>query len=355
MTSRPGCPVSVTGGRLSERRILAAKVAPQRSTQYAALAAVLSLPELRLSPLGQAIGDVQRITLSGQPYLLLELTEPLDAAQERCLWQMGATSEFFWFHDAVGGVQGPFLQPLTPPAAPLLPAQLVEARRYRGKTNELFAQVLVNLARWAHPGRPRALLDPLMGGGTFVFIALRLGLHATGIEQQKTDLESTDSFLDSFLGESRIRFRRTAERAPAGRRFLYTIQPDRSAPPQRAALVHGDTIEAPRLLAELPRELRPDLIVADLPYGIQHQGLLHTLLERGLTAWTQVAAADAVLALAWDATHTPRPAVAELVEASQSWSVLRGGAWEELPHGVDRVIRRRDVIVARRNNAAVMP
>jgi hypothetical protein len=327
---------------------LAAKIAPQRSTQYAALASALAAPELRLSPLGGAIGEPREVTLAGQPYLLLDLAGPLTPAQEQALWQMGATSEFFWFHDEVGGTPGPFLQPLTTVWLPLFPPELVEARRYRGKTNELFSRVLINVARWAHPGAPATLLDPLMGGGTFLFIALQLGLNALGIERGRADVESTDAFLGQFLQAARVRHTSRAERVGGGRRTIYAIEPPALDRSLTAVLAHGDALEAPRLLGQLPRTLRPDLVVADLPYGIQHAGELETLLTGGLAAWHDVSAPQAVLALAWDATRRARAEMVERVERTGGWEALRGGAWEHLAHPVDRAIKRRDVLVARR-------
>jgi len=329
---------------------LAAKVAPQRSTQYAALASALAEPELRLSPLGPAIGALRPVTLAGQAYLLIDLAGPPSPEAMRALGEMGATSEFFWFHEAVGGVPGPFLQPIAPENEFRLPAEMVEARRYRGKTNELFSQVLINVARWAHPGTPARLLDPLMGGGTIPFIALRLGLDAIGIEHERPAVESTDTFLAGFLGEAGIRHQRKAERVTRGRRFLFTIEPDAAGRPLRAAFIHGDTADAPALLAQLPGGARVDLVAADLPYGIQHAGQLEGLLAPALPAWHRVAADEAVLALAWDATRIPREALAGLVETGQRWEILRGGAWKCLAHPVDRVIKRRDVIVARRRD-----
>ena len=329
-------------------RTLAAKVAPQRSTQYSALASALAGPELRLSPIAPAITALRSTRLAGQPYLLVDLEGALTEAQESALWQMGATSEFFWYHESIGDQSGPFLEPLTPRGAPLLRAELVEARRYKGKTNELFAQVLINVTRWAHPGPPACLLDPLMGGGTFVFIALQLGLNALGIEQQRTAVESTDTFLSGFLKEERIRTRRETERLTNGRRTFYTLSPRGVEPPLRAVLVHGETAEAPRLLAHLPRALRPDLVVADLPYGIQHPAQLQSMLATALPAWHAVALEGAVLGLAWDATRIPRATFIEWVEEGGLWQAEQGGAWEELAHAVDRVIKRRDVLVARR-------
>jgi hypothetical protein len=327
---------------------LAAKIAPQRSTQYAALASALAAPEIQLSPLGAAIGEPREVVLAGQPYVLLDLAGALMPVQERALWQMGATSEFFWFHEQVGGVPGPFLQPLTPTWTPPLPPELVEARRYRGKTNEAFGRVLINIARWAHPGAPATLLDPLMGGGTFVFIALCLGLNGLGIERGRSEVESTDTFLGQFLQGARVRHSRRAERVTGGRRTIYAIDVPALGRSLTAVLAHGDALDAPRLLGQLPRTLRPDLIVADLPYGIQHAGELPALLGGGLPAWHDVSGPEAILALAWDATRDARSEMVERVEQTGRWQVFRGGAWERLAHAVDRAIKRRDVLVARR-------
>jgi hypothetical protein len=323
-------------------------VAPQRSTQYAALASSLAEPELRLSPLGPAIEALRTARIGGAPYVVIDLIGVLTPVQERALGELGATSEFFWLHERVGGVPGPFLQPLAPPAEPALPPELVEARRYRGKTNELFSKVLINVARWAHPGAPARLLDPLMGGGTFLFIGLRLGLDVIGIDNDKMSFESTDTFLEQFLQEARVRHKRRTERVGGGRRSVFTIEPRGAPRPLMAALVHGETAEAPALLAHLPGGARADLLVADLPYGIQHSGQLEALLTAALPAWHRVAATDAVLALAWDATRVSRDTMAEWIESDGRWQVLRGGAWEDLGHPVDRVIKRRDIAVARR-------
>ncbi|MGD9895353.1 MAG: hypothetical protein AB7U18_29040 [Dehalococcoidia bacterium] len=332
-------------------RTLAAKVAPQRNTQYAALASALAAPELRLSPLGPIIDAIRAISIAGQAYLLVDLTADLTGSQTASLGQTGATSEFFWYHESVGGVTGPFLQPIETPSSAALPAEIVEARRYRGKTNELFSQVMINIARWSYMGSPSRLLDPLMGGGTVPFIALRLGLDAIGIERDRAAVESTDTYLTAFLREAGIRNQRKAERAGGGRRTIFTIHSPASGRPLHAALIHGDTREAPALLTGLPGGARADLLVTDLPYGIQHEGQVESLVREALPAWHAVAAADAVLALAWNATRLPRDRMIAWLETGHRWHVMRGGAWESLAHSVDRVIKRREVIVARRGGA----
>lgn len=331
-------------------QVLAAKIAPQRSTQYAALASALAAPELRLSPVGVSIESLRPTTIAGQAYLLLEIEGELIESQVRALGEMGATSEFFWYHEGIGGIVGPFLQPIEAPTVTMIPPEIVEARRYRGKTNELFSQVLINIARWSHPGQPSRLLDPLMGGGTFLFIGLRLGLDVVGIERDRAVVESTDTFLAGFLMESGIRYQQKAERVAGGRRSIYTIASASAEHPLLAALIHGDTREAPALLAGLPGGARADLLVADLPYGIQHAGQVEGLVKEAMPAWTAVAKVDAVLGLAWDATRLSRDTIAGWIEAGGEWTVQRGDTWESLAHGVDRVIKRPDVIVARRGS-----
>ena len=50
--------------------------------------------------------------------------------------------------------------------------------------------------------------------------------------------------------------------------------------------------------------------------------------------------------MAWNATTTPRERIVEAVAAA-GWEPLSGGPLDALAHRVDRVIKQRDVIVAR--------
>ncbi|HBY98399.1 MAG TPA: hypothetical protein DEP84_31410 [Chloroflexi bacterium] len=330
---------------------LAAKIAPQRSAQYAALASALAEPELRLSPLAPLIDTIRPTTLAGQAYLLLDLTAEPDEAQQRALWQLGATSEFYWYFERLGTEAGPFLKPCQPAFDPFFPPELVEARRYRGKTNELFTTVILNLARWSRPPEASTghlrVLDPLMGGGTTLFVALRQGHDAVGIEKERQDVESTDVFLRKFLEAERIKHHRKAERVSgvSGRRWLCTIQ--RGTRQLHVVLINGDTRLAPVLMANIPGGGLADLIVADLPYGVQHQVHLHDLLRASLPAWAAVAQPETVLALSWDATRLPRATMIAWIEEGGDWQVLTGGVYDTLAHPVDRVIKRRDLVIAR--------
>ena len=70
----------------------AAQIAPQRSTQYSALASALAPHGLRLSLPGRHITSIEPVELGGQHYLKFETPAPLDDAQVRELGMLAMTS-----------------------------------------------------------------------------------------------------------------------------------------------------------------------------------------------------------------------------------------------------------------------
>src|SRR5579885_3567920 len=183
---------------------VALKITPQRSTQYANMAEVLAAPELLASPLGAAIASVEPARLAGQQYLLAEFGSERDEAAllselAAILPRLGATSEGYEYFARLADVDGPLLRPIEPRFTPFVPLEMAEVRRYKGKTNELFTRLLLNVAIFAgayreqFTGRLR-ILDPLAGGCTTLFVALAAGYDAFGIEQNRQDVETSEVF-----------------------------------------------------------------------------------------------------------------------------------------------------------------
>jgi hypothetical protein len=56
------------------------------------------------------------------------------------------------------------------------------------------------------------------------------------------------------------------------------------------------------------------------------------------------------MAMAWESTRFPRDEMIALVEVESGLTVLNDPPYDALAHRVDRVIKQRDVIVARRDN-----
>ncbi len=330
---------------------LLAQIAPQRSTQYATLASALAPAELQLSPLGRQISAVQSVILGGQAYLQCTVDGELTSSQLHELGMLAMTSAFFDYYASIdtgeGRVAGPLLRPLETGFQPILPPDLVTTRRYRGKTNELFTHFLCNVARFSsdfadQPWSELFLFDPLMGGGTTLFTGLMLGAQVAGIEQDAEDVKSTAAFLSQYLQQERISHKMQPERLKGlGLRWSFSIGKKVG---QQCLMVNGDTLQAPALLPGF----KAHLLVADLPYGIQHQGQLTALLTAALPVWVSMLRRGGALVLAWDATRLARTTLLETLRPLAELAVYDSAPYDQLAHQVDRVIKQRDVVVARR-------
>ena len=338
---------------------IALKITPQRSTQYSNMTQKLAAPELLASPLAPSIRDIESVTLAGQPYLLLTLEDGSDksntgySAIGAILARLGATSEAYEYFEQIGSLTGPFLRPLDRPFEPFVPIEMAEARRYKGKTNELFTQVLINTAIFAGAFREQLtgrlrILDPLAGGGTTLFLALACGYDAFGIEQSRQDVESTALFVRQYLNSEHIPYKERDERGRrAGRRYQFEIgKKGEKGETRSLVLAHGDTAQADAHLLEVPGGPHMHAIVADLPYGIQHFGEISDLLARALPRWQRLLLPGGSLALAWNATHIERAAMEQCIEQYSSLRSCCEPPYTQFVHTVDRVIKKRDIIVA---------
>ena len=335
---------------------LVLRITPQRSTQYANMAERLAIPELLASPLGEAIADAQPIKLGGQAYVLVELKSGQDEATRLAelatiLPRLGATSESFEYFMDLPGIEGPLLRPLEPNFTPFVPLEMAEVRRYKGKTNEIFTRVMLNLAIFAgayrgeFTGRLR-VLDPLAGGGTTLFLALAAGYDACGIELNRQDVETTEVFVRQYFHSVGIAYKEIDEKGrKAGRRVIFEIG-RKGEEKRRLILVHGETARAVQHLQDTPGGPHVHAIVGDLPYGIQHFGEIAGLLNTALPAWERLLLPGGTLALAWNATHILRSSLVELVEARTALRVRSDPPYTQLEHTVDRVIKRRDILIA---------
>lgn len=332
---------------------LALTITPQRSTQYSNMAETLAAPELLASPLGSAITHIEPVTFAGQAHLLVtidEQTVPSPPVMLGILSRLGATSGVYEYFEHIGEVEGPLLHPLEPRFSPFVPLEMAEVRRYKGKTNEVFTRVLLNLAIFAGAysgqfGERLRVLDPLAGGGTTLFLALALGYDAFGIEYARQDIETTAVFVRQYLNSEHITYKELDERGRrAGRRYQFEI--GRKRVTRMLVLVHADSSQANLHMQEVPGGPRLHAIVGDLPYGIQHFAEIAELLRKALPVWEGLLLPGGTLALAWNATRIERTVLVELIEQQTHLSVRDDPPYTQFVHAVDRVIKKRDVLVA---------
>lgn len=336
-------------GAMTPTTRIAAQLAPQRSTQYSNLARDLARPELLASPLGPGLQDVSFCSIAGRDYLQFSLVEPLNAERVGLLASMAMIGGVFEVFDSIGDVAGPLLRPIEAVRPTFISPDMAATRRYKGKTNEDFTHFLCNMAKHASDFHDSdwstlAVVDPLCGGGTTLFTALSLGADVAGLDLDRTDIESTATFITQYCRENRIALTAKEERLRklGARRWLFQIgREDR----RRCMLAHGNAGQTGELLAGFGRV---HLIVTDLPYGIQHRGPLHGLLADCLPGWTELLVSGGAIAFSWDSTRLEREEMMALVADGTDLEVVNRPPYDRLAHRVDRVIKRRDVLVARR-------
>ena len=87
-----------------------------------------------------------------------------------------------------------------------------------------------------------------------------------------------------------------------------------------------------------------DLLVADLPYGVQHARRPLSLLEEALPGWMRVLRPGGGIGLAFNTRISKRPDLVALLQAA-GLRVFDDGPFQEFEHRVDQAIQR-DLVVA---------
>ena len=262
---------------------------------------------------------------------------------------------------AVFAVQGELLRPLQGARLPRFQGDLSGVLKYKGKTNEMFTGMLVNLAVFSSQyagyfDRPLRVLDPMCGRGTTLFEALRRDYDAAGVEIDKTDVGEIRKFLKKYCEHNRLKHRvesdsLTVNGRSAGARTRFTLAEDAArfkADPRILTVTLGDTTLADHFC----KGPTYHALCCDLPYGVQHESrdgkdkvALDKLMSRALRAWKKTLLPGAGVALSFNANTLPLAQARAMLEAA-GFEVVQGGPYDRLAHWVEQAITR-DVAVAR--------
>ena len=248
-------------------------------------------------------------TIAGVSYLRLQLNAPLPPSVARLT-----------FVQAVFQQQGELLQPL--PLSPnwQLGAEFVYGAKYKGKTNELLTQLLINaaLAQLPLPAEHIKLLDPMCGRGTTLLWAMRYGINSKGIEQDAKALLDLQQHLKKQTKLQRQKhslqhgFVGKANKQGQGKFIDFAVKQT------HMRLIIGDSRNSNTLL----RHERFHALVSDLPYGIQHHGSDKarnplSVLEACASAWANALKPGGVMALAYNRYMPKREAILQLFAEQQ--------------------------------------
>ena len=301
------------------------------------------------SKLSAPVASIEVISLGNVPYVAFEADAPIEDVDRFVLSNLSTARALFVRSDDGS------LKPLDVTPLAWFGDDLVTIQKYPGKTNEQFTHLLVNLtvaaSRAAHEraaaGQGVRLLDPVAGRGSTLNRALLYGFDATGIELADADVDQYRTFATTYLKEHRIKHRVQREQVKKGplagtARFSVTIRGN-----QELTMVRADASFAPDLLPGR----RFDVVVGDLPYGVQHRASgdqrsrsPEELLAVALRGWRDLLRGGGAIGLSWNLKTMGRETVADLLRESDLDVVEHPDSFQ---HTVDRSIAR-DLIVATR-------
>lgn len=334
-------------------------LAPAANRVYAADAPRLAEAELRVmaSAFGLLDPDVSPARLAGVDYLALRTSSDLTPQARGLLSHLSAAHALF-------RRDGELLAPIELQQTARYPDDLVTIQKYRGKTNEQWTRLLLNVTA-AATRSPEKLLDgtlqvfdPMCGRGTTLNIALSLGLDVTGVDLDANDFQAYSAFIKTWLRQHRLKHSaaesalRTSGRA-RGKQLRLEVAASKEAQKagdtQHVTYLSTDTTDLEGLLR--PRSV--DVLVTDTPYGVQHgshgERLARSpleLLDRALPGWTRVLRTGGAVGLSYNRHVAPRDDLAALLDSHGLTPVDTPA--DAFRHRVDASIDR-DLIVARKS------
>lgn len=255
---------------------------------------------------------------------------------------------------------GGLLKPLAGREVAYVGGDLPGILKYKGKTNELFLQLLTNAALYSsgfarRGGEQLELLDPMCGRGTTLYVGANRGWNTTGTDVDRNDLAEAERFLKRYFEYHRMKHAMKKESRTAGGKavavtsFSFADTPEHFKAEDRR-LLRLAAADAVQVREVFGRE-RFHMIVCDLPYGVQHASVgasPEKLLRQALPGWREALKKGGSIALSFNAQTLKTERVRALMEEA-GLEVRRGGAYEGFSHWVEQAVTR-DIAVCRRTN-----
>ncbi len=302
--------------------------------------------------------DIRNVTICGADYLTFETEHELESEDVRVLFDLSFIYALFRVEEIDGEM---YLKPIEKLREDFIDSGIGSMLKYTGKTNEIFTRMMINIAVYSSKHRESIkLLDPIAGKGTTLYEGLVKGYDVYGIEIGENVVGEAQRFMKRYLENARYKFTYSekklvgADRSyTAIRRTFETAQDKeafKSGNTRTIEFVSGNTMYADRYY----KKSFFDIIVGDLPYGIQHGNVTNQkqssltrnpaeLLDVCLPVWKSILKQGGTMALSWNSNVLPRHR-AESIAEKHGLKVLNDERYLRFEHRVDQSILR-DIIV----------
>ena len=293
--------------------------------------------------------EVQLESLGGADFLSFDCR----ALSESELAFLSGHSSVFFLAEKEGGL----LRPLPFGRKDYLEEDLPEILKYKGKTSAAFTRLMINIALaqtdYFSSGVPLTLLDPVCGKGTACFCALQAGMNAIGLDIDPKGVRESSDYFSRYLKLHLLKHAKRSVSETAGKsslpvtEFVFSDSREhyQDGDTRFLRLAVGDTSLAPALC----RRQRVHLLVADLPYGVQHAPQFGrkpesfgALLSRALPEWKKCLLPGGVAAVSFNTLTFPAQQVLDIARSS-GLTPCEGGIFSHLRHEVEQAVVR-DVV-----------
>lgn len=251
---------------------------------------------------------------------------------------------------------GGMLKPLRVPQSSYLNEDLAEILKYKGKTSVSFTRMMLNTARSMTPfhfSETLTVLDPVCGKATSCFCALQAGMNAVGLDKDARSVREAADYFARYLRSYMLKHavRKASETTRKGSvpvtEFVFADSKEHylQGCTRFLKLGVGDTADVQALCRKTPVHL----VLADLPYGIQHAPLsgsgpesFVSLLTRALPRWKEALCPGGVVGLSFNTLTLPTRQVIGIA-VSSGFVPVDDAVYSDLRHEVEQSVVR-DVV-----------
>lgn len=256
------------------------------------------------------------------------------------------------------------LKPLTPPAFNTFPESLNQILKYTGKTNEQFTRLMINLALSAckTSREQTTLIDPLCGKGTSLYEGMIRGFNVVGIEMNDKWVQEIQTYLLNYLKKGRYKHTKNKEkRTKDGKKLADGFTLETAATKEQFNKGNAQTIQLfaadTRLTNFLAKKSSCDILVSDLPYGVQHGSKNAKdskfdrspleLLKEATPAWFKVMKSKGALVISFNEFTLKWEDATEALSKA-GFTVLNEEPYVNYLHRVDQSIHRNLMVAVKK-------